>query len=314
MKLAFVIFKYFPYGGAQRDMLRIARDCAARGHEVRIYTGQWRGDPPGEGIEVVLLPVSGGLNHRRHRRLIDAITARLHADEPDLVVGFNRMPGLDVYYAADPCFIERAHAERGWLYRLTGRYRFFAACERAVMGREGVLGHILLLTARERSIYQRWYHTPDARFHVLLPNIPLDDFSGIDRSEARDAVRAEFGLPDSATVILMVGSAFVRKGLDRAIRAVAALPRSLRTSASISANEALPALISCRRAISGVSPCCCHSLPMAASRSIAARRCGFWCSPKLPGMTAGVPVRRSGPARENSPCPRGQSRGRRSPC
>ncbi len=84
MKLAFVIFKYFPYGGAQRDMLRIARDCAARGHEVRIYTGQWRGDPPGEGIEVVLLPVSGGLNHRRHRRLIDAITARLHADEPDL--------------------------------------------------------------------------------------------------------------------------------------------------------------------------------------------------------------------------------------
>lgn len=112
MKLAFVIFKYFPYGGAQRDMLRIARDCAARGHEVRIYTGQWRGDPPGEGIEVVLLPVSGGLNHRRHRRLIDAITARLRADEPDLVVGFNRMPGLDVYYAADPCFIERAHAER----------------------------------------------------------------------------------------------------------------------------------------------------------------------------------------------------------
>jgi len=228
MKLAFVIFKYFPYGGAQRDMLRIARDCAARGHEVRIYTGQWRGDPPGEGIEVVLLPVSGGLNHRRHRRLIEAITARLRADEPDLVVGFNRMPGLDVYYAADPCFIERAHAERGWLYRLTGRYRFFAACERAVMGREGSC-HILLLTARERSIYQRWYHSPDARFHVLLPNIPLDDFSGIDRSEARDAVRAEFGLPDSATVILMVGSAFVRKGLDRAIRAVAALPRSLRT-------------------------------------------------------------------------------------
>ncbi|MBI5781226.1 MAG: glycosyltransferase family 4 protein [Rhodocyclales bacterium] len=228
MKFAFVIFKYFPYGGAQRDMLRIARACAARGHEVRIYTGQWRGDPPGEGIEVVCLPVSGGFNHQRHRRLIEAITARLRADEPDLVVGFNRMPGLDVYYAADPCFIERAHRERGWLYRLSGRYRFFAASEKAVMDRAGSC-HILLLSAREREIYQRWYHTPDERFHVLPPNIPLDAFAGIDRSEAREAVRGEFGLPASATVLLMVGSAFVRKGLDRAIRALAALPQALRS-------------------------------------------------------------------------------------
>jgi len=228
MKFAFVIFKYFPYGGAQRDMLRIARDCAARGHEVRIYTGQWRGDPPGDGIEVVCLPVPGGLNHRRHRRLIEAITERLRADGPDLVVGFNRMPGLDVYYAADPCFEERAHRERGRLYRWSGRYRFFAASEKAVMDREGSC-HILLLSAREREIYQRWYHTPDERFHVLPPNIPLDAFAGIDPAQAREAVRAEFGLPASAIVVLMVGSAFVRKGLDRAIRAVAALPPALRT-------------------------------------------------------------------------------------
>lgn len=229
MKFAFVIFKYFPYGGAQRDMLRIARDCAARGHEVRIYTGQWRGDLPGDGIEVTCLPAPGWFNHQRYQHLIDAIAARLSEDEPDLVVGFNRMPGLDVYYTVDPCFVERAHRERGWFYRWSGRYRFFAASEKAVMGRDSSC-HIFLLSEREKRIYQRWYHTPDERFHPIPPNIPLGAFADIDRSEARNALRAEFGLPDSATVALMVGSVFRLKGFDRAIRALASLPRPLRSS------------------------------------------------------------------------------------
>ena len=31
MNLAFALFRYFPYGGLQRDMLRIARECAGMG-------------------------------------------------------------------------------------------------------------------------------------------------------------------------------------------------------------------------------------------------------------------------------------------
>jgi hypothetical protein len=31
MRLAFVLYKYFPYGGLQRDMLRIAAGCRAAG-------------------------------------------------------------------------------------------------------------------------------------------------------------------------------------------------------------------------------------------------------------------------------------------
>jgi UDP-glucose:(heptosyl)LPS alpha-1,3-glucosyltransferase len=37
MRLAFVLYKYFPYGGLQRDALRIARACAARGHAVHFH-------------------------------------------------------------------------------------------------------------------------------------------------------------------------------------------------------------------------------------------------------------------------------------
>lgn len=223
MKFAFLIFKYFPFGGVQRDMLRIATDCAAKGHQVTIYTGQWRGDKPGGNVKVVCLPYSGLLNHQRHRSLIKAMAEQLKLDPPDLVVGFNRMPGLDAYYAADPCFVERAHMERGWWYRLTGRYRFFASSERAVMNERGNC-KILLLSPREKPVFQRWHHTHESRFHLLPPSIPVSSFANIDQEQARQRLREEFGLPAGAQIVLLVGSAFVRKGLDRAIEGLAALP------------------------------------------------------------------------------------------
>ena len=41
MKLAFVLFRYFPYGGLERDMLAMAKLCRDRGHEITIYTREW---------------------------------------------------------------------------------------------------------------------------------------------------------------------------------------------------------------------------------------------------------------------------------
>lgn len=228
LRFAFLIFKYFPYGGVQRDMLRIAKDCVSKGHQVTIYTGSWRGDVPRDNIRVELLKARGILNHQRHQSLIDGMAALIQRDAPDLIVGFNRMPGLDVYYAADPCFLERAHHDRGWWYRFSGRYRFFAGTERAVFGAESRC-HVLLLSEHDRHTFQYWYQTPSARLHILPPSIP--DFADFDRNLQRHALRQEFGLPEQAHVLLMVGSAFVRKGLDRSIRALAALPNSLRSNA-----------------------------------------------------------------------------------
>ena len=46
MRIAFCLYKYFPFGGLQRDFLRIALACQARGHAVRVYTLEWRGEVP----------------------------------------------------------------------------------------------------------------------------------------------------------------------------------------------------------------------------------------------------------------------------
>ena len=206
-------------------MLRIAHDCARAGHEVTIYTGEWRGEMPGAGIQVQVLPSSGWLNHQKHQSLIHAMQRALEKNPADLVVGFNRMAGLDAYYAADPCYVERTH-KKGFFYKLTGRYRFFAEVEKAVFGTASQT-QILLLTSREKQSFQQFYHTPDARFYLLPPSIPLEKFAGKNRAECRQYVRAQFNLPQHANAILTVGSAFVRKGVDRTIDALAALPKAL---------------------------------------------------------------------------------------
>lgn len=41
MIVAFCLYKYFPFGGLQRDFMRIAQTVAARGHHVRVYTQSW---------------------------------------------------------------------------------------------------------------------------------------------------------------------------------------------------------------------------------------------------------------------------------
>jgi UDP-glucose:(heptosyl)LPS alpha-1,3-glucosyltransferase len=225
MKFAFLIFKYFPYGGVQRDMLRIARDCVSLGHEVTIFTGEWRGDLPSD-ITVQLLTAKGWLNHHRHQSLIRQMQHAVQQQGFDRVVGFNRMPGLDVYFAADPCYAERMHHEP-WYKKLSGRYRFFSAMEHAVFGKQAAT-HILLLNQHDQAMFQRWYGTDRARFHLIPPNIPLQRFSGLAAQDHRAYVRNTFNLPDDAIVLLTVGSAFVRKGVDRAIDALSSLPDTLK--------------------------------------------------------------------------------------
>ena len=220
MRFAFCLFRYFPFSGLARDMLRIA-DCALeRGHEVHIFTSEWRGDP-GETHHAEILPVSGATNHGRTSSFHHALRTRLGADF-DAVVGFNKIPGLDVYYAADPCFAARARYSRHPLYRLTPRYRGYRRLENSVFSRN-THTHVLVLSENARSEFQEFYGTQDSRFTILPPTL-RDEYRDISLSaESRTRIRREIGIGDDDQVVLMVGSGFRTKGVDRAIRAVASV-------------------------------------------------------------------------------------------
>ena len=131
MKLAFCLFKYFPFGGLQRDFLRIARECKNRGHEIHVYTMRWDGDPEPDFI-VHLIKVKTWQNHVRNMTFATKVHPLLQNEKYDLVIGFNKMPDLDMYYAADVCYQARVREQRSACYRLLPRYRQNVAYEQAV--------------------------------------------------------------------------------------------------------------------------------------------------------------------------------------
>lgn len=225
MKITFCLFKYFPYGGLQRDMLAIARALAARGHHLTLLTGEWQGERP-DGLTVNVLPVKGFSNHRRNLCFFNAVADFLKQQPADLVVGFNKMPGLDIYYAADTCFKAKVIEERSWLYGLMPRAKHFLAFENAVFSKQSST-QLLMISQRETDIFKNYYQTPDERFVLLPPGIQRDRCAPSDYVQRRAAMREQLGLSSSNKLLLMVGSGFKTKGLDRAIEALAALPAGL---------------------------------------------------------------------------------------
>jgi len=225
MKFAFIIFKYFPFGGMQRDMLRTAHELVKRQHQVEIFTLSWQGELP-EGIQVHVLPQTGWFNYQRYQKFIDATFKQIETSGFDYVFGYNRMVGLDAHFAADPCFIERAHQQRHWLYRLTPRYRWFAAVEKAIFSSESST-QILAVSLTEKPHFQRWYGTQSERFHFIPPYLSPERFALLDKQAMRAHLRNAFSFGADDVVYLLTGSGFAMKGLDRAILAMAALPKHL---------------------------------------------------------------------------------------
>lgn len=228
MKLAFCLFKYFPYSGLSRDFMRIMLECCERGHDIHIFASEWQGPRP-DGVRITLLPTRSWLmNHARNTSFYRKVKPHLRDGAFDAVIGFNKMPGLDIYYGADYCYVGRATPRYSRLYRLTPRYHHFHTFERAVFGLQSQT-NILSLSEREKTVYQQFYGTPDHRFHLLPPTLDKTRRRTFDSHAMRSKVRGDLGISSDQHLLLFVGSGFKTKGLDRAINALASLPTALRS-------------------------------------------------------------------------------------
>jgi UDP-glucose:(heptosyl)LPS alpha-1,3-glucosyltransferase len=226
VKLALLLFRFFPHGGLQRDCLRIAEALARHGHAVTIVTGAWQGSPP-HGVERRIVGRHGRTNHGADENFARSAIGAARSNGVDAVIGFNRMPGLDICYAAENCFKAKAVEARSGLYRLTPRYRAYCRLEEAVFGR-GSQTELLLLSRQQLASYRRHYEIDSARVHMLPPAIMEDRIRTADAEATRGIMRREFELADEHFLLLALGSAFRTKGLDRTLHAIAALPAELR--------------------------------------------------------------------------------------
>ena len=229
-RIAFAVARYFEFGGMQRTYLRMARECAKRGHEVHAIVGDWEGERP-PGISITELRVSALTNHGANAAFGRALRGVVSKIGFDCVVGFTKIPGLDVYYGGDPCYVERCRVrEKGRLHRLSPRYRAFRDQEAAVFG-QGEDVEIMLIAHREAAAFMEHHGTEPDRIHLLPPGIDRDRVRRqLDEDRGREALCAELGMNPEDEFVLVVGSGFRTKGVDRLIRGFAALPEDLRSA------------------------------------------------------------------------------------
>ena len=228
MLIALCLFKYFPYGGLQRDFMTIGKELHKRGHQVRVYTRTWQGEKPDE-FEIILTPVKAWTNHSANVKYYKWVSNHLAEHPVDVVVGFNRMPGLDFYYDADVCYAEKIEQEKKSIfYRLSPRCRHYLAYEKEVF-KKGAKTKILLLSKVQQTYFQKHYQTESERFFLLPPGISQNRRYQNAPKNARQKICSELNIPETNFLLLQIGSDFIRKGVDRSIRAVAALPEEIRS-------------------------------------------------------------------------------------
>lgn len=230
MVIAFCLFKYFPYRGLQRDFLKIAMEAQRRGHLIRVYVQSWEGPKPSD-FDIVEVETKSLTNHGQGEEYVSFVQKHLDSHPVDVVVGFNKMPGLDVYYAADVCYEEKVKRQKkgiiGWLYRLTKRYKHFSKYERETFG-SGGCPRLLMLSTVEMKHFQEYYGTAQERFFLLPPGIEKDRKYSSQPTYVRQQFRAENQILDEQFVILQLGSDFKLKGVDRSLKAIASLPSDIK--------------------------------------------------------------------------------------
>lgn len=226
VRIAFCLFKYYPFGGLERDFLRIAQACVTRGHEVQVFTQRWQGDIPA-GINVNFINTTAWTNYGRAKQFATELQQQLKLQQFDCVIGFNRLPGLDIYFAADPCYRAQAAKKHGWWYRLLPRYRAYAELEKSVFA-PSARTIILLLSAIHQTDFIHYYQTPASRFKMIMPGVGEDRKQPENQSELRNLLRNMMQITPDQKILLMVGSDLKRKGVDRALHAIAALPAALK--------------------------------------------------------------------------------------
>lgn len=225
MKIAVCLFKYFPFGGMQRDFFRVCQQFLNRGHHVDVFTTKWQG-PVLEDVNISIVPVYGMTNHGKNLRFAKKANLLIQLHKYHTVIGFDKIPGLDWYFAADICFAEKA-ISRGLFYRMTGRYRTYLSLERIIFEKESKT-KIFVLTEKQKAGYQKHYGTDEDRFCMLPPGIKNNPIVQDQIYTVRTELRRHLGIDKKGFIALFIGSSFRSKGLDRAITAISSLPESFR--------------------------------------------------------------------------------------
>ncbi|HYE99929.1 MAG TPA: glycosyltransferase family 4 protein [Planctomycetota bacterium] len=222
MKVALVIRKFSPAGGAEKACAHLARGLLARGHEVHVFA---ESIAPMPGVVPHPVPAEGVFQHQsfahQSRRLLEK-------ESFDVVQSFTRTARQDVLRLGGGIHREylaqtdRAYSALGrWWRRLRAKERWELSLEADSLA-PSASRRIIAVSRRVKDEAVRHYGVPPEKIDVVWNGVDGNEFKPSD--EARRLIRNQIGVEDDAYLLLFVGSGFRRKGLEYAIAAVDRVP------------------------------------------------------------------------------------------
>ena len=227
MRLALIRQRYTPYGGAERFIEGALEALLERNVAISLYTREW----PQTNLQLIEPHICNPFylgNLWRDWGFARAVGRAIGTTKANLVQSHERLLCCDIYRAGDG-----VHAV--WLEeRLRGA---------SALTRLGVLlnpWHHYTLSMEKKLFASPWlravicnskmvrdeikarFGLPDERLPVVYNAVDATAFHpGL--SEHRERLRARYKIPADATVFLLVGSGYERKGVATAIAALAEL-------------------------------------------------------------------------------------------
>lgn len=221
MQLAFAITEYFPFGGAQRDFFAVASEMARRGHQITVVTAAWHGEFPSGWQKIIVDKKQFRTNHGRLRALSDTLLAFQQNKTFDAIIGFTKMAGLDIYFAADPSFV--ANRYRG-LKKLLPRYQVYAGIEKQMFSNPDL--NVFFLTEDQRAQYLQYFPLAKDQQQILPVSVEPEFHFKTSLFNTGRNWRAQQQPEKDRQVLLFVAADFDTKGLDRIILALKKLKKS----------------------------------------------------------------------------------------
>lgn len=228
MRLAIIRQRYTPFGGAERFVERALDALSARGIDILLLTRCW---PPGSNAlvrPVIIDPPYVGRT-MRDATFARGVCAHVATMPATVVQSHERIACCDIFRAGDgvhAVWVEERMRDASPLARaalaLSPWHRYTLAAERRMFASPRLQRVICISQMVQTEIHER-FGLPRERLPVIYNAIDPAVFNPSLRRH-RDEVRNRHGIAADAVVFLLVGSGYARKGVGRAIEAIAQLP------------------------------------------------------------------------------------------